>query len=76
MFYLAVESYTRQNRQHELANKLKIRRQMRNSFVSKANGRLNFLSEAGGRLRNLMHILEVDTNASFGSEKQPDCVIC
>jgi hypothetical protein len=76
VFYVEVESYTRQKRQHELAKKLKIRRQIRNSLAGKSNGGLHFLSEAGGRLRNLLHILEVDTGAFFGSEKPLDCVVC
>ena len=54
MFYLAVEAYTLQNRQQELAKSLKIKRQLRDMQQKKTDNHSYFLTDVSNRLRNLV----------------------
>ena len=76
MFYLAVEEYTMQNRQRELAQELELKRQLYNSPESQSNFGLHLLAEAGRRLRSLELVFKADPRSSSDNETALDCVVC
>jgi len=76
MFYQVVEEYTMQNRQHELAKDLKLRRQLRDSLESKSCNGLNSFAKIGDLMRDLVHVFKAGIIVSIGDETPRDCVVC
>ena len=77
MLYLAVEAYTLQNRQQELAKSLKIKRQLRDMQQIKTDNHSYFLTDVSNRLRNLVPDFNMVARISNGQvAPRSDCVTC
>ena len=76
MFYLAVEEHVMQNRQHELAKELELKRQFRDSLKTRPDDGLYLRAKAGDWLRNLTSVFRTDADETNDSKMSLDCVVC
>jgi hypothetical protein len=77
MFYLMVEEYMMQNRQHELAKDLKLRRQLADSPASLSGNVGYLIAGVTDQLRNLLRTFRMRSQVSQGQIALPrDCATC
>jgi hypothetical protein len=77
MFYLMVEEYMMQNRQHELAKDLKLRRQLADSPDSLSDNVGYLIAGVTDQLRNLLRTFRMRSQVSQGQIALPrDCATC